>query len=471
MKEYRKLTDIQHDLKAGTITCSALVSAYLDRIDQNRGLNAIIEVFAEEAQHKAVEIDQKIQAGTAGKLAGLVITLKDNIAYEGHEFTASSNMLSGFKSLFSATITKKLLEEDAIIIGRTNCDEFAMGSSNETSVYGPVKNPIDLTRVPGGSSGGSAAAVAANLCHASLGTDTGGSIRQPAAYCGIYGFKPTYGRVSRHGLIAFASSFDQAGPFTRSLEDLALITEIISGSDDFDATASDRPVPSMMIPEKVSPKKFAIIKEVRHSTGLHPEVKAAFEKIISELEQAGNVVEEVSFPYIDYCIPTYYVLTTAEASSNLSRFNGVTYGQRFSDAKDLEEMYKKTRSAGFGTEVKRRIMLGTFVLSEGYYDAYYSKAQKVRRVLKDSMDEILNNYDVIIMPSTPSFPFVFGEKSTDPIEMYLEDIFTAAANLTGHPAISIPAGNGSQGLPIGIQLMGKSFDEAGLFAAASLIKN
>jgi aspartyl-tRNA(Asn)/glutamyl-tRNA(Gln) amidotransferase subunit A len=328
---------------------------------------------------------------------------------------------------------------------------------------------LDVSRVPGGSSGGSAAAVAANLCHASIGTDTGGSIRQPAAYCGIYGMKPTYGRVSRHGLVAFASSFDQAGPFARSLEDLALITEIISGSDEFDATASERPVPNMQIPAETGKKRFAIIKEVRNSEGLHPEIKAVFERKIEALLAAGHVVEEVSFPYIDYCIPTYYVLTTAEASSNLSRYNGVTYGYRYENAKDLEEMYKKTRSLGFGREVKRRIMLGTFVLSEGYYDAYYSKAQKVRRVLRDSMEEILKEYDVVLLPSTPSFPFQFGAKSTDPIEMYLEDIFTAAANLTGHPAISVPAGTASNQLPMGMQLIGRLFDEPGLFAAASLL--
>ncbi len=469
MKEYRKLTDIQHDLKAGDITCAALVSAYLERIDQNQHLNAFIEVFAEEALEKAKVLDEKINAGTAGRLAGLVIGLKDNVAYQGHEFSASSKMLQGFKSLFSATVTQKLLEQDAIIIGRTNCDEFAMGSSNETSFYGPVKNPLDVSRVPGGSSGGSAAAVAANLCHASIGTDTGGSIRQPAAYCGIYGMKPTYGRVSRHGLVAFASSFDQAGPFARSLEDLALITEIISGSDEFDATTSELSVPPMEIRSEVGQKKFAIIKEVRHSEGLHPEIKAAFEKQIQSLIQAGHVVEEVSFPYIDYCIPTYYVLTTAEASSNLSRYNGVTHGYRYENAKDLEEMYKKTRSLGFGREVKRRIMLGTFVLSEGYYDAYYSKAQKVRRVLRDSMEQILKEYDVVLLPSTPSFPFQFGAKSTDPIEMYLEDIFTAAANLTGHPAISVPVGVASNQLPMGMQLIGRLFDEPGLFAAASLL--
>jgi len=470
VKEYRKLTDIQHDLKAGDNTCAALVSAYLERIHQNQHLNAFIEVFAEEALEKATMLDEKIKAGTAGRLAGLVVALKDNVAYQGHEFTASSKMLSGFKSLFSATVTQKLLNEDAIIIGRTNCDEFAMGSSNETSVYGSVKNPFDVSRVPGGSSGGSAAAVAANLCHASIGTDTGGSIRQPAAYCGIYGMKPTYGRVSRHGLVAFASSFDQAGPFARSLEDLALITEVISGSDDFDATASERPVPNMNIPGQVGKKRFAIIREVRNSEGLHPEIKAAFEQKISALKAAGHDVEEVSFPYIDYCIPTYYVLTTAEASSNLSRYNGVTYGYRYENAKDLEEMYKKSRSQGFGREVKRRIMLGTFVLSEGYYDAYYSKAQKVRRVLRDSMEEILKDYDVVLLPSTPSFPFQFGAKSTDPIEMYLEDIFTAAANLTGHPAISVPAGTSSNGLPMGMQLIGRLFDEAGMFASASLLE-
>lgn len=469
MKEYRKLTDIQHDLKAGDITCAALVSAYLERIDQNQHLNAFIEVFAEEALEKAKALDEKIQAGKAGRLAGLIVGLKDNVAYEGHELTASSKILQGFQSLFSATVTQNLLNEDAIIIGRTNCDEFAMGSSNETSVYGSVKNPLDVSRVPGGSSGGSAAAVAANLCHASIGTDTGGSIRQPAAYCGIYGMKPTYGRVSRHGLVAFASSFDQAGPFARSLEDLALMTEIISGSDEFDATASERPVPNMQIPAETGKKRFAIIKEVRNSEGLHPEIKAVFERKIEALLAAGHVVEEVSFPYIDYCIPTYYVLTTAEASSNLSRYNGVTYGYRYENAKDLEEMYKKTRSLGFGREVKRRIMLGTFVLSEGYYDAYYSKAQKVRRVLRDSMEEILKEYDVVLLPSTPSFPFQFGAKSTDPIEMYLEDIFTAAANLTGHPAISVPAGTASNQLPMGMQLIGRLFDEPGLFAAASLL--
>lgn len=466
MNTYTSYSAYRNNLTSGKSTVVETVAHFLRNIEATKDLNAFLEVFADEALERAAVIDAKIKEGTAGKLAGMVISLKDNIAYKGHRFSSSSKILDGFESLFDATVTQRLLAEDAIIIGRTNCDEFAMGSSNENSAFGPVKNPIDPTRVPGGSSGGSAASVAADCCHASIGTDTGGSIRQPAAYCGLVGYKPTYGRVSRHGLIAYASSFDQAGPLTKCVEDAGLILEVISGADEFDATSTRYEVERTSNLQPKKGLKFALLKEVQGMDGLHPEVKAHFDTLVEKFRAAGHTVEEASFPYIEYTIPAYYVLTTAEASSNLSRFAGVTYGYRSLEANDLESTYKKTRSEGFGREVKRRIMLGTFVLSEGYYDAYYGKAQKVRRVLRNDMERILNTFDAVLLPSTPSFPFKFGEKSSNPIEMYLEDIFTAAANLTGNPAISVPTGKSSNGLPIGTQLIGKLYQEKELLEVA-----
>lgn len=457
-------------LDAGETSCRALTQAYLSRIETNNHLNAFLEVFPESALAKADEVDQKLKAGTAGKLAGMVIALKDNISYKGHKVSASSKILQGFVSVYNSTVVERLLAADAIIIGRTNCDEFAMGSSNENSAYGNVANPHDIKRVPGGSSGGSAAAVAAGLCLAALGTDTGGSIRQPASFCGTVGYKPTYGRVSRWGIIAYASSFDQVGPITNNVEDTARIMEVISGMDDYDATLASNPVPAYAAQLEVTGKKrIAYLEDCLEKEGLDPEIKARALEVIEKLKAAGHTVEPVRFPYLDYLVPAYYVLTTAEASSNLSRYDGVHFGYRSPNAYDLESTYKKSRSEGFGMEVKRRIMLGTFVLSAGYYDAYYSKGQKVRRLLREKTEAILANYDAILLPTTPGTAFEFGANSADPIKMYLEDIFTVQANLTGMPAISIPAGKHSNGLPFGLQLIGKSFDDAGVMALGQYI--
>lgn len=463
------IASYQQTLKNGTTTVERTVKDFLARIDANRHLNAYLEVYGDEALARAKEVDEKIASGNAGKLAGVVVGVKDNICYEGHKVFGSSKILEGFESLYSSTAIEKLLAEDAIIIGRLNCDEFAMGSSNENSAYGNVLNPIDNSRVPGGSSGGSAVAVAANLCHVSLGSETGGSVRQPASFCGIVGVKPTYGRVSRHGLLAFASSFDQIGPFANNIEDAALLLEVIAGNDAFDSTASSKPVEDYQ-PQAIERKKFAYLKECVETDALDPAIKASFYATIEKLKTAGHTVEAVDFPVLDYLIPTYYVLTTAEASSNLSRYDGMRYGYRSPKATDLESTYKLSRSEGFGTEVKRRIMLGTFVLSAGYYDAYYGKAQKVRRLLKETSDKLFSEYDLLLSPTTPDVAFKFGENSDDPIKMYLEDIYTVLANLVGIPAMSIPVGE-KDGLPFGIQVMADRFQEQLMFSGAKAIQD
>ena len=454
-------------LKNGQTTVKQTVEEFLARIEKQKHLNAFLEVFSEEAIARAEEIDQKIGRGEGGRLAGVVIGIKDNICYEGHQVNAASKILEGFESLYTATAVEKLLAEDAVIIGRLNCDEFAMGSSNENSFFGNTLNPIDNDRVPGGSSGGSAVAVAADLCHVSLGSETGGSVRQPASFCGIVGIKPTYGRVSRHGLLAFASSFDQIAPFAKTVEDTALILEVISGNDEFDSTASSRPVTSYR-PAPLDAKKFVYFNQCLESEALDPVIKQGFLQSVDKLKAEGHTVEAVDFPMLEYLIPAYYVLTTAEASSNLSRYDGMRYGYRSEKATDLESTYKLSRSEGFGNEVKRRIMLGTFVLSAGYYDAYYAKAQKVRRLLKETTDNLFKQYDFILSPTTPDVAFKFGENTDDPIKMYLEDIYTVMANLTGIPAISVPMGE-KDGLPFGMQVMADNFHEQQLFSAAQLL--
>lgn len=471
MNAYRKLAHIQHDLHAGQLSCHQLVSTYLARIQARPEINAFLEVFEAEALEAASQTDAAIAAGNWKKLTGMVIGIKDNIAYKNHRFSASSKLLEGFESLYSSTVVERLLAEGAIIIGRLNCDEFAMGSSNENSAFGPVLNPLDTKRVPGGSSGGSAAAVAADFCLASLGTDTGGSIRQPASYCGLVGLKPSYGRVSRHGIIAFGSSFDQVGPLTHSVEDNALILEVIAGADNYDGTCVKLPVPDLSNLTPAKKYRFGLIKEILTGEGLDPELFAAFKAQIEELKKAGHEVVEFSFPYLPYTIPTYYILATAEASSNLSRYTGVLYGKRSEKVSDLESAYKLSRTAGFGPEVKRRIMMGTFVLSEGYYDAYYGRGQKVRRILRNKSEEILANCDAILLPTTTSVAFPFGEKTNDPIQMYLEDIFTVLANLTGMPAVSVPFAKNTAGLPFGMQLIGKNFDEKNLLEMATLFES
>jgi aspartyl-tRNA(Asn)/glutamyl-tRNA(Gln) amidotransferase subunit A len=462
LKIYNSFSEIRSELETGTTTCVSLVNSYLENIQAGKELNIFLEVFDATALEKAKLVDEKLKTNTAGKLAGMVIALKDNLCYKGHKVSASSKILDGFESLYNATVVERLLAEDAIIIGRTNCDEFAMGSSNENSAFGNVRNPLDPKRVPGGSSGGSVAAVAANMCTAALGTDTGGSIRQPASFCGVVGYKPSYGRVSRYGAIAYASSFDQIGPITKTVGDAALIMEVIAGRDGRDSTASSKPVPefSKLLGKKPSSLKVAYLRDCIDHPGLDAEIRSRIEAIISKLRGEGHTVEAVDFPYLEYLVPTYYVLTTAEASSNLARFDGINFGYRSPNATDLESTYKKSRSEGFGTEVKRRIMLGTFVLSSGYYDAYYSKGQKVRKVLQDKTNEILAKFDFILLPTTPGTAFEFGQKGADPIAMYLEDIFTVQANITGLPAISVPMGKHSNGLPFGIQLIGKNFADA-----------
>ena len=468
---FLNIEKLKADLKSGLTTCKDLTEQAIKQISENHRLNAFLEVFESSALAQALVIDEKIKSGTEGKLAGVIVGLKDNICYKGHKVSASSKILEGFESLYSATVVERLIAEDAIIIGRLNCDEFAMGSSNENSAFGNVLNPLNNSCVPGGSSGGAAAAVAAGLCHVSLGSDTGGSIRQPASFTGTVGLKPTYGRVSRYGLIAYASSFDQIGPITKTVQDAALVLEVISGKDKHDNTCSSEKVESYSSQINETKKyKIAYIKECVEAEGIDSEVKQIILNQIETLKSLGHSVEAISFPYLDYLVPTYYVLTTAEASSNLSRFSGIHYGHRTQITSDLENTYKKSRSEGFGKEVKRRIMLGTFVLSSGYYDAYYSKGQKVRRIIHEKTKDIFKTFDFILTPSTPGTAFEFGKNSADPIKMYLEDIFTVQANIAGIPAISVPCGNHSNGLPVGLQLMCNYFEESKLLNLASKIK-
>ena len=471
MYSFLNIEKLKADLKSGLTTCKDLTEQAIKQISENHRLNAFLEVFESSALAQALVIDEKIKSGTEGKLAGVIVGLKDNICYKGHKVSASSKILEGFESLYSATVVERLIAEDAIIIGRLNCDEFAMGSSNENSAYGNVLNPLNNSCVPGGSSGGAAAAVAAGLCHVSLGSDTGGSIRQPASFTGTVGLKPTYGRVSRYGLIAYASSFDQIGPITKTVQDAALVLEVISGKDKHDNTCSSEKVESYSSQiQEIKKYKIAYIKECVEAEGIDSEVKQIILNQIETLKSLGHSVEAISFPYLDYLVPTYYVLTTAEASSNLSRFSGIHYGHRTQITSDLENTYKKSRSEGFGKEVKRRIMLGTFVLSSGYYDAYYSKGQKVRRIIHEKTKDIFKTFDFILTPSTPGTAFEFGKNSADPIKMYLEDIFTVQANIAGIPAISVPCGNHSNGLPVGLQLMCNYFEESKLLNLASKIK-
>lgn len=467
MSMTRTFHEAKAALASGTTTVVEMTRAALREARTLADLNIFLELFEETALAKAAEVDAKIAAGTAGPLAGAIISIKDNLCYTGHHVSASSHMLEGYVSPYSGTVVERILVADAVILGRTNCDEFAMGSSNENSAYGNVRNPLDPTKVPGGSSGGAAASVAAGIVHVALGSDTGGSIRQPASFTGTIGFKPTYGRVSRYGLIAFASSFDQIGPFAHDVEDIASVYGVIAGNDPHDSTTSRRQNEPIVLSDS-GKLHIGYFREGLERPGMDPEVVTHLQAQIDRLRSEGHTVDPVEVPLLDHQVPTYYILATAEASSNLARFDGIHFGHRSKEAKGVEETYRLSRSEGFGPEVKRRILLGTFVLSAGYYDAYYAKAQRVRRILRDRTLEAFERCDLLMGPTCPSTAFAPGE-ITDPVAMYLQDIFTVQANLAGTPAISLPTGTHSNGLPFGVQLMARPFDEARLLSAAKTL--
>ncbi|MFN4314430.1 MAG: Asp-tRNA(Asn)/Glu-tRNA(Gln) amidotransferase subunit GatA [Chitinophagaceae bacterium] len=455
-------------LRNGQVTCMQAVQHYVERIAAMQHLNAFVQVYEAESLQRARQLDEQRANGEAmAPLHGVVIGIKDVIAYKGHTLTAASKILQGFESVYSATAVQRLLDAGAILIGSLNCDEFAMGSTNEHSFYGKVLNAADNSRIPGGSSGGSAVAVQAGLCMLSLGSDTGGSVRQPADLCGILGLKPGYGRISRYGLIAYASSFDQIGIFGTQVADLALALEVMAGADGMDGTAMQEPVPaySRELATKAEHRSYRIawFPEALEHPSLDPEIAGAIKGLLEELKAEGHQVEPVSFKLIDHIVPAYYVLTTAEASSNLSRYDGVKFGYRSQQpATDVHELYKSTRSEGFGWEVKRRILLGTFVLSAGYYDAYFTRAQKVRKLLYDQTQLIFKEFDYIFLPTSPAPAFKIGEKTEDPISMYLADIYTVMANLVGIPAISLPLFRHSTGMPFGVQVMSNRSAELSL---------
>jgi aspartyl-tRNA(Asn)/glutamyl-tRNA(Gln) amidotransferase subunit A len=485
---FTSINDYHAALVAEHTTCTQAVKYYLDQIGAHENLNAYLEVFAEEALEKAAILDAARKQGKSiGKLHGVIIGIKDVLSYKGHRLTAASKILENYTAVYSATAIQKLVDEGAIIIGRQNCDEFAMGSSNENSAYGPVKNAIDSSKVPGGSSGGSAVSVQVGLSMISIGSDTGGSVRQPADFCGVVGLKPSYGRISRYGLIAYASSFDQIGIFSKTIEDAALVLEVMAGADEFDSTVSSKPVPaysklierkeienklkesklkeSEEIEKENNPKKIAYFKETLFHPGLDAEIKTKIESYLNDLTAKGYIVEAIDFSLLSYLVPTYYVLTTAEASSNLSRFDGIKFGHRTKEnIADLNDLYKKTRTEGFGEEVQRRILLGSFVLSAGYYDAYFTKAQQVRQKLVDLTSTVFSKYDLILSPTVPTTAFSLGEKNHSATEMFLADIYTVYANLVGIPAISIPLFTHSNGMPFGLQVMSASFNEVGLLS-------
>lgn len=464
MFHYSNITAYHLQLKNNETDCVSAVKFYLNSISENKLLNAFVDVFETEALNKAAELDKKrMDGGEIRKLHGVVIAIKDVICYKDHRVTAASGILKDFISVYNATAVQLLLDEDAIIIGTCNCDEFAMGSTNENSVYGPVLNALDHTMVPGGSSGGSAVAVQANMCMVSLGSDTGGSVRQPADFCGIIGLKPGYGRISRYGLLAYASSFDQIGIFGKNITDVSLLLDVLSKPDEYDSTMNNT-LPeksfSNFIPAGNKKYRFCFFKQMLAHPSLDKEIAGQIFNSIEKLRIEGHHIEEIDFDLIDYIVPAYYILTTAEASSNLSRYDGIRFGHRSNKpVKDLTTFYLQNRSEGFGIEVKRRIMLGTFVLSAGYYDAYYNKAQQVRKMLLDRTLLIFNNFDAIILPDSPTTAYKIGDKDKDPIAVYLADIFTVFANLTGIPAISIPLFKHSNGLPFGLQVMTNKSDE------------
>lgn len=463
-------------VRAGEVTALELVEGYLARITaHDADLGAFLHVANDAARASAEDLDQRRKAGfSLGPLAGMPIAIKDLVVTKGMPTTAASKMLSGWVPPYDATVIEKLQAADAIVIGKTNCDEFGMGSSNENSAYQVTRNPWDRSRVPGGSSGGSAAAVAADFCVAALGTDTGGSIRQPAAMCGIVGLKPTYGRVSRWGLIAYASSLDQIGPMTKNIEDAALLLEVIAGADPRDATTIDAPVPRYRdaLTLGVTGMKIGLPVEYFAADGLDPEIRTAIDQVAVKLREAGAQVVAVALPHTSLALPAYYLLAPAEASSNLARYDGVRFGQRAAlGAKaTLADMLELTRAEGFGPEVKRRIMLGTFALRSGYYDAYYKKAQQVRALIKQDFDALFAaGFDAVLTPTTPTTAFALGAVHT-PMQMYLADVFTLACNLAGLPGLSVPCAMSSGGLPIGVQLMGRTLGEASLLRIGAVIE-
>ncbi len=473
----RTISGIRAAIQAGETTATALTTESLERIrtqDQVAGqeINSFLSFAEERALAQAAAVDEHARKGAPlPPLAGVPIGIKDVLVMRGAPATAGSAILKGYHPPYDATAVAKLDAAGAVLLGKLNCDEFAMGSSNENSAYGPVRNPRVLDRVPGGSSGGSAAAVAAGFCTASLGTDTGGSIRQPAAFCGVVGVLPTYGRISRYGLIAFASSLDRVGPIAQTVADAATLLGVLAGQDSMDATSATAPVEDYVAASKlpVSGMKIGIPKEY-FADGLDPGIRAAVENAITQLEAAGCSTHPLSLPHTEYAVPAYYVLATAEASSNLSRFDGVRYGHRAPNPKNLSALFRESREEGFGAEVKRRILLGTYSLSAGYYDAYYRKAQQVRTLIARDFLSAFQQVDAIVTPMTPTPPWKLGEKTDDPISMYLADIYTVAASLAGICGISVPAGETSEGLPIGVQVLAGHFQEGKLFRVAQAIE-
>ena len=461
------IADILRGLEAKTFSSEEITQQYLDAITKHDGnYNSFITVTADQALEQARSADEARQNGTAGALCGVPIAHKDIFCTKGIRTSCASKMLDNFIAPYNATVVDRLADAGVVTLGKTNLDEFAMGSSNETSFYGPVRNPWNTDCVPGGSSGGSAAAIAAGLAPAATGTDTGGSIRQPAALCGLTGLKPTYGRVSRYGMIAFASSLDQGGPMAKTAEDNALLLQTMAGFDHRDSTSKNVAVPDYVagLSKNLSGLKIGVPKEY-FSAGLDPEIASAIEASLDEYRKMGAEIKSISLPHTHLAVPCYYIIAPAEASTNLARFDGVRYGYRCKNPKDLDDLYTRTRAEGFGEEVKRRILIGTYALSSGFYDAYYRKAQQIRRLIKQDFDEAFKSVDIIAGPTTPNPAFALGEKVSDPVTMYLEDIYTIAVNLAGLPAISLPAGF-TKGKPVGLQLIGRDFDETTLLAAA-----
>ncbi len=453
---FTSLTDIQKDLRTGNITFEKLASHYLAKAEASKDYNVYLEIYHDEVKTKSKELDEKFQAGKKmGKLAGLFLSVKDVICHAGKEVTASSAILKGYKSPYTASVLQKILDEDAIVIGRVNCDEFAMGSSNENSVYGPVRNPYDPQRVPGGSSGGSAVSVSLDTCLCALGSDTGGSIRQPASFCHLYGLKPSYGRLSRYGLIAYASSFDQLGFIGRNIDDLEKLLEVGAGKDIKDATSTG---PEYQQIKKPINTQFKLAYWAGDSASVDEQILSSYQDLIDKIKDSVEAIVPCTFSTQEYLVPAYYILTTAEASSNLTRFDGIRYGPR-AEGDSIDDIVLNTRTKYFGEEVKRRLMMGTYVLSSGYYEAYYAQAQKTRSIVISELNALFEEADAIILPVSPVLPWKLGTVDHDPVKIYLADVFTVIANLAGLPAISIPVGFSKEGLPIGVQIIGPRFSE------------